>query len=301
MNTKKAKKKSYLSLHLMLLLPVLLLVIYAYIPMGGVVIAFQDYKPLKGFIKSDWVGWKNFTMVFKNAYFSRALINTVIIAFWKIIVGQAFPILFALLLNEVRHSGAKRVAQTVVYMPYFISWVLMAGILINILSPSGGLINNVIEAFGGKPIFFLGSKELFRPVLVATDVLKNFGWGTIIYMATLSGIDVTLYEAAMLDGAGRWKQALYVTLPSLAPTIIMMFILSIGGILNAGFEQVYNLMSAVTMETGDILDTLVYRLGMEQGQFSVSTAVGLFKSAVGLVLTIVSYKLAYKLTGYRAF
>ncbi len=301
MNVKKKKKKKYLAFHLMLLLPVLFLVVYSYIPMGGFIIAFQDFKPIKGFLKSEWVGLDNFMTIFKNPFFGRALINTVIIAFWKIIFGQLVPLVFSILLNEVAHAGRKRVAQTIIYMPYFISWVLMSGIIIEIFSPSGGAVNRLLELVGIEPIFFLGSNAWFKPIIVATDVWKRFGWGTIIYMAALSGIDLNLYEAAMLDGAGRWKQTLHVTLPGIAPTVIMLLTLSFGDILNAGFDQVYNLMSGVTMEAGDILDTLVYRLGIEQGQYSISTAVGLFKSMVGMMFVLLSYKLAHKITGYRAF
>lgn len=301
MKTKRKMKKRYRAFHLMLLIPLLFLVVYSYIPMGGVVIAFQDFVPIRGFLKSEWVGLENFITVYENPYFLRALGNTVIVSFWKIIFSQLVPVVFSILLNEVRHSGRKRVAQTIVYMPYFVSWVLMSGIIIEIFSPSGGVINNILGLFGIKPIFFLGSNKWFRPLLVATDVWKNFGWGTIIYMAALSGIDVNQYEAAMLDGAGRWKQTLYITLPGIAPTFVMMLTLSFGDILNAGFDQVFNLMSDVTMESGDILDTLVYRLGMKQAQYSVATAVGLFKSLVGTAFMLIAYKLAYKITGYRAF
>lgn len=297
----KRKKMNTGSFHLMLLLPTILLFIYCYIPMAGVVIAFMDYKPALGFAGSRFIGLENFITLFKNPNFTQAFINTVIIAFWKIVFGLIVPVAFALLLNEVRNAPFKRVSQTIVYMPYFISWVLMSGIIIDILSPTNGIVNHILGFFGADPIFFLGSNKWFRPVLIITNIWKEFGWGTIIYMAALTGIDLNLYEAAAIDGAGRWKQTLHITLPGILPTVVLMLTLSLGNVLNAGFDQVFNLMSPVTMESGDIIDTLVYRLGMVNAKYGLSTAAGLFKSVISTFFIVLSYKLAYKFTGYRVF
>lgn len=296
----KAFKKD-LPLHLMLLPAMLILILYHYVPMAGIIIAFQHYMPTLGFIQSQFVGMDNFVTLFTTPGFTQALYNTVYIALMKIIAGLIIPILFALLLNEIGASFVKRSIQTIIYLPYFISWVLMAGIIIDIFSPTNGLINQMLGMFGVKPIFFLGNNQWFPSVLVGTDVWKNFGYAMIIYLAALSGINPTLYEAAVMDGAGRWKQTLHITIPGLIPTIVLMATLSLGNILNAGFDQVYNLMSPVTMQSGDIIDTLVYRLGFQGGQFSVATAAGLFKSVISCGFIVISYKLARRFAGYRIF
>ena len=294
------KKRSCRSFYLMLLLPVALVFVYSYIPMAGIVISFMDYKPALGFAGSRFIGLEHFRTLFNNPQFSQALENTVIIAFWKIVFGLVVPVTFALLLNEVRNTAYKRVAQTVVYLPHFISWVLMSGIIIDFLSATGAM-NQLLGLFGMEPVLFLLDNKLFKPVLIVTDIWKSFGWGTIIYMAALTGVDPNLYEAAAIDGAGRWKQTLHVTFPGILSTVVLKMTLSLGDVLNAGFDQVYNLMSPVTMQSGDILDTLIYRLGMENANFGLSTAVGLFKSLVGAVFIIVSYKLAHRFTGYKIF
>lgn len=297
----KRKKGKYLSFHLMLLIPTALLVVYCYVPMAGIIIAFQNYKPALGFTGSKFTGLENFRVLFTNPGFMQALKNTVVIAFWKIITGLIVPVTFSLLLNEIRRSSIKRTAQTIIYMPYFISWVLIAGIIVDILSPENGIVNRLLGLFGVEPVFFLGDNNWFKPVLVVTNVWKEFGWGTIIYMAALTGIDLNLYEAAAIDGAGRWKQTLHVTLPGIAPTIVLLTTLSLGNVLNAGFDQVYNLMSPITLESGDIIDTLIYRLGIKNAQFGIATAAGLFKSMISAFFIVTSYKLAYKFTGYRVF
>ena len=294
------KKRSCRSFYLMLLLPVALVFVYSYIPMAGIVISFMDYKPALGFAGSRFIGLEHFRTLFNNPQFSQALENTVVIAFWKIVFGLVVPVTFALLPNEVRNTAYKRVAQTVVYLPHFISWVLMSGIIIDFLSATGAM-NQLLGLFGMEPVLFLLDNKLFKPVLIVTDIWKSFGWGTIIYMAALTGVDPNLYEAAAIDGAGRWKQTLHVTFPGILSTVVLKMTLSLGDVLNAGFDQVYNLMSPVTMQSGDILDTLIYRLGMENANFGLSTAVGLFKSLVGAVFIIVSYKLAHRFTGYKIF
>lgn len=289
------------TLHLMLLPSVILLLVYSYFPMFGLIMAFQRFRATQGFFRSAWVGLDNFRTLFMNPAFSSALRNTVFIASMKIVLGMLVPLIFSLLLNEVRKNLIKRSIQTIVYLPYFISWVLMAGILIDILSPSSGMVNRFLVALNINPVFFLGNNRWFPYVLVATDVWKSFGWGTIIFLAALTGINPELYEASIIDGAGRWKQTIHITLPGILSMVILVATLSLGSILNAGFDQVFNLLTSITIPSGDIIDTLVYRMGIERAQFSMATATGLFKSVVSFVLITTSYKLAYKYAGYRIF
>lgn len=299
--TLSKKVTNQIPLHLMIFPAVVILFIYHIIPMFGAVIAFENYFPGLGFFKSQWVGLENFKFLFSTPDFARAMFNTVFIAVMKIITGIIVPVTFALLLNEIAVSKIKRPIQTIVYLPHFISWVLLSSIIIDILSPSNGIVNNVLGIFGIEPIFFLGDNRWFPYMIVATHVWKEFGWGTIIYMAALTGIDPSLYESAIVDGAGRWKQTVHITLPGILPTIILLTTLSLGNILNAGFDQVFNLVSPVTYQSGDIIDTLVYRLGIESAQFSIATAAGLFKSVISFFLIVFSYKLAYRFAGYRIF
>lgn len=289
------------ALHLMMLLPVMFLFIFHYIPLLGIIIAFQDYNPAKGFFGSEFVGLKNFKELFVTPGFVDSVWNTVIIALGKIILGIVVPVTVALLLNEMRKMRVKKAVQTLIYLPHFVSWVLLAGIIIEIMNPQNGLLNQFLGLFGVEPIFFLGSNSYFRPIIWITDIWKEFGYATIIYMAALTGIDTSLYEAADLDGAGHWQKAWHITLPGIMSTIILMMTLKMGSILNAGFDQIYNLLSPVTMETGDIIDTLVYRLGLGGGQFSIASAAGLFKSFISGTLLVLSYKIAYKVSGYHVF
>lgn len=288
--------------HAMIWIPLLFILIFNYIPMfTGFSIAFKDYKPGLGIAGSPWVGLKHFHDMFITGDTLRALGNTLIIAVMKIVANLIVPIVFALLLNEVRVKWFKRMTQTITYLPYFLSWIILAGIMTNILKTDGGLLNRLIEMLGHEPVFFLGSNDTFRGTLVASDVWKNFGYNTIVYLAALTNIDPTLYEAASMDGAGRWRQTIHITLPGISMFIVLMTILSIGNILNAGFDQVFNLYNVSVYESGDIIDTLVYRLGIQQQQYSFSTAVGLFKSIVSLILIAGSNKLADKYAGYKVF
>ena len=229
-----------LPLYLMLLLPVLLLFIYNYIPMAGIVIAFQKYLPAKGVLGSKWVGFQNFRTLFGMPGFGRALRNTLTLSVWKIVLGVVVPVAFTLLLNELSSSGFKRTVQTMIYLPHFISWVLLAGIFVKLLGGSG-LVNKLIVALGGKSIIFLGDNKWFPFTLIFTHIWKEFGYGTIVYLAAVTGVNVDLYEAASIDGAGHWKQMLHVTLPAIVPTIILMTALAIGNIMSAGFDQVFNM------------------------------------------------------------
>lgn len=298
MEAMKTIKKD-LPLHVMMLPAVIILVIFSYIPMSGIVLAFVKYMPSRGFFRSDFVGLENFISLFTTPGFGQALSNTVSIALMKMVTGLAVPVVFALLLNEARIMLLKRFMQSVIYLPHFISWVLMAGIISNVLSPTSGFVNQLLGVFGFEPVFFLGDNKWFQAIVVITNVWKDFGWGTIIYLAALTSIDIILYEAAIMDGAGYWKQMLHITIPGLVPTIVLIATLSLGSILNAGFDQIFNLYTPMTLESGDIIDTLVYRLGIQAAQFSVATAAGLFKAVISCILIVFSYKLAYRLTGYK--
>lgn len=287
-------------LHLMLLPAIILVLIFSYWPMLGVVMAFEKFIPTKGIFGSDWVGLKNFKYVFNLPDIWTILWNTIFIATMKIVAGLVVPITFALLLNELVRERIKRTVQTLIYLPHFLSWVILGGVLIDVLSLKG-IVNQFVGFFGVEPIYFLGSNNWFPYVLVITDVWKEFGFGTIVYLAALTSIDPSLYEAAIVDGANRWKQTVHITIPGIMPIVILMTTLSLGSVLNAGFDQVFNLYSPQVYESGDIIDTFVYRIGMIDAQYSVATAVGLFKSVVSLLFISVSYGLAYRFAGYRIF
>lgn len=287
-------------LYVMLIPAVVVTFIFCYIPMYGLVIAFQDYQPVYGFWGSEFVGLKWFETIFRMPDFGQIFFNTFCIAVLKIIFNQLMAITFALLLNEVQNRKYKRVIQTVSYLPYFLSWVIIGGVFITILS-TDGVVNGLLEKLGLNSIFFLGSNSWFRSTLVVTDVWKNFGWNSILYMAALAGINEELYESAVVDGANRWKQTLHVTLPGISTTIILLNCLNLGGILNAGFEQILVLYNPAVYQTGDILDTFVYRSGLIDAQFSLATAIGLIKSVLGFILMMISYKMAEKFANYQIF
>ena len=297
--TMLSKLRKQKALHLMLLPGVILLFLFSYVPLFGIVIAFQDYSIARGFLDSRWVGLDNFRFLFLLPTFPRVIRNTFFIATSKVVWGIVVPVIFALLLNEVRNKYFKRTVQTITYLPFFLSWVILAGILVNVLSPSTGVVNIFLGAVGIEPIFFLGDASVFPHTMIWTDVIKNMGFGAVIYLAALTGIDPTYYEAAMIDGAGRLKQTFYITLPGLAPTVILLSTLALGNVLNAGFDQIFNLYSIAVYSTGDIIDTFIFRLGFHDHQFSISAAVSVFRSAISTVLIVVAYTLAYKTTGYR--
>jgi len=296
--------KSEWPLHLMLLPAIILLIIFAYLPMVGIVMAFQDFVPsggIKGFFTSEWVGLDNFKYVFGMKDFTQVLNNTLVIAIMKIIAGIIVPLILALLLNEVKNRHFKKATQTIIYVPYFLSWVVLGGILVDILSPTNGIVNTILNFFGRDSIYFLGSLSTIRGTLVVSEVWKGCGYNMVIFLAALTGIDQGLYEAARVDGAGYFKQMLHITLPSILPQIILVTVLGMGNILNAGFDQVFNLYSPIVYEKADIIDTFVFRLGMLNLQYSVSTAVGLFKSVISFLLITVSFILAKKFANYQIF
>ncbi|MBR6007989.1 MAG: sugar ABC transporter permease [Clostridia bacterium] len=288
----------YWDLCLMLLPVIAYFIIFKYIPMGGIVIAFKDFKLGLGVSGSEWVGLANFVDAFRTRFFIRAIRNTLIISVLKLCVGFPAPIILALLLNEVRHSGYKRVIQTISYLPHFLSWIIMAGILSQLLSPNNGAVNGLLKSLGRKdPVPFLLDNTYFRGTVVISDVWKGVGWGSILYLAAISSIDPTLYEAAICDGATRPQRVRYITIPCILPTITIMLILSLGGILDAGFDQLLNLYSSAVYETGDIIDTYVYRVGLVDWNYKLSTAIGLFKNVIGFMLVAGTNAVAKAISG----
>lgn len=301
----KVKKKNWfqkeLPFHVMLLPAVIITIIFKYIPFVGISMAFEDYTPLKGIFDQTWVGMDNYKYPFSLPGFGSVIWNTIFIAVMKMIGNLIFPVLIALLLNEIHNKHYKKTVQTVLYLPHFISWAALAGIFIDILSPSGGIVNQLLNLLGMDSVFFLGDPKVFPYTMAITDVWKELGWGTIVYLAAITGIDPTYYEAAKIDGANRFQQVFYVTIPSILSMILLMMVLSVGNVLQAGFEQVFNLYSPQVYSTGDIIDTYVFRIGVIEAKFDLATAVGLFKSAISFVLIMIGYKAADKMAGYKVF
>ncbi|MEF3303174.1 ABC transporter permease subunit [Paenibacillus sp. GYB003] len=272
----------------------LFFVIFKYVPLWGLLIAFKNYSVYLGFRESEWVGIKYFVDFFTNPDFGLLFRNTMAISFLNILFFFPLPIVLALLLNEARSLLFKRIVQTVVYLPHFLSWVIIVGICFLIFSQGTGIVNNLIVESGGKPIAFLTEPNYFWAMLTAQSIWKEAGWGTIIFLAALAGIHPELYEAATVDGANRWKQTIHVTLPGIRSTIVVLLILRLGHVMDVGFEQIYLMMSAPVAHVADVFDTYVYRLGIQNGRFGYATAVGIFKSVVGLVLVVLANRLAKK-------
>lgn len=297
------KKKNWQKdwqLHLMILPGLLFILIFKYMPLGGITIAFKEFLPGKGIWGSPWVGLENFEYMLALPDTKRVMWNTLFIAAAKILINFPVPIIISILLNEVKNHRFKRSVQTIIYLPYFISWVILAGIIQDLFAKEG-LINQFLGIFGAEPVFFLGNKYAFLGVLIGTDVWKNFGYNTVVYLAAITGIDETLYEAAKIDGANRFQQIWNVTLPGIAPIVVLMMILNLGNVLNAGFEQIFNLYNPLVYETADIIDTFVYRISLVEANYSLGTAVGLLKSVVSFILIVTSYKIANKYSDYTVF
>ena len=289
-------------LHLLLIPSILLAIVFYYVPMAGNIIAFQNFVPAKGlFGEQKWVGLDNFKFLFILPDSFLVIRNTVLIASLKIIFGALIPICISLMLNEVRQKLLKRSIQTLIYLPYFLSWVIFGGILMDLMSPSEGIINKLIMMLGFTPVYFLGEPVIFPFVMVATDIWKTFGFSTIIYLAAITSIDPSLYEAASIDGAKRLQRVWHITLSGIKPTIILLATLSLGSILNAGFEQILTMYNPLVYSTGDIIDTFVYRMAMKNAQYSLATAVGLFKSVISFILISLSYYLAVRFADYTIF
>lgn len=276
------------TLYAMLLPGMAVLFVFSYLPMYGILVAFQDFNLMAGVGGSPFVGLMHFRIFMSSPDFYNVLSNTLIISLSKLLLGMPAPILLALMMNEVRNKTYKRIAQTVSYLPYFLSWIIVSGMVTEVLSPSNGIVNVIIKAFGGKPIYFMASKEWFRPVLVISSIWKDCGWGSIIYLAALTNVDPQLHEAASIDGAGKLRRILHINMPYIVPLIAVNFIMSVGGILNAGFDQVFNMMNSRVLPVADIIDTYTYRTGMVNMNYSYSAAVGLFKTLIGLVFVVVS-------------
>lgn len=287
-------------LHLMLIPAVIVTLIFAYVPMGGLIMAFQNFKPYDGIWRSDFIGLEHFRFMFEYPDSKQVIINTLVISGLKIVFGLVVPFLFALLLNEIRLMLFKRVVQTLVYLPHFISWVILGAILTDMLG-SEGIVNRAIEGLGFSPVFWLGDGNWFRFTVVVSDIWQNFGFNTIVFLAALAGVNPSLYEAAEVDGANRFRQTIHITIPAMIPIAVVVGTLSLGNILNAGFDQIFNLYNPLVYSKGDIIDTFVYRTAILNGQYSFGTAVGMFKSLVGLVLIVLSYRMAAKYAGYRIF
>ncbi|MFU0828114.1 MAG: putative aldouronate transport system permease protein [Lachnoclostridium sp.] len=295
---RKAKKQVYY--HFMLFPGMVLLFIFNFIPMVGIIMAFQNFSIAKGMFQSPWVGLKNFQFIFNLPDSRQIFESTIIISLGKIILGILVPVCFSLLLNEIKGKHFKKSIQTIVYLPHFLSWVVFATIVKYVFSYDGP-INELLKIFGMKPIMFLGSNQWFRQLMIFTDCWKEFGYGSIIYLAALTGIDPGLYEAASIDGANRWKQILHITIPGIMPIILITLTMALPNILNAGFDQIYNLYNPLVYESGDILDTYIYRVGMVKRQYSLGTAVGLIKSTVGMILILTANGLVTKFSDRRMF
>lgn len=288
-------------IYLMLLPVVVFYVIFSYVPMYGVVLAWKDYRHTMGILGSPWVGWENFEVVFKNAGMVPAIRNTIVISLLKLVFCFPAPVILALLLNEVTSRIFKRSAQTIVYLPNFISWVIIGGLVKTMFAIDDGLVNNVLEALGIGRINFLLDSKYFYFLLIGSELWKSTGWGTVIYIAAISGIDPTLYEAAKIDGCKRFGLIRFITFPCILPIIAVMLIMQISNIMNAGFDSVYNLYNETVYDVADIIDTLVYRLGVTDGKYEQSTAVGLFKNVINFILLVSGNWLTKKMCGYSMY
>jgi putative aldouronate transport system permease protein len=295
------RDKSFAKHYYLMLLPGFVwLFLFSIVPLFGVVIAFQDFNPGKGMLHSEFIGLETFRYMFSLNDTKSIFLNTIFIAVMKIIANLIFPLIFALMLNELRYLILKRWIQTIVYLPHFLSWVILGGILLDIFA-FGGPINKLLSMFGIDPILFFGKPSLFPFLVVGSDVWKEFGFNTIIYLAALTGINPSLYEAAGIDGATRMRRLWHITLPGIRTTVVLLAVLGLGNVLNAGFDQIFNLYNPLVYSTGDIIDTWVYRSGLLNLQYELATAVGLLKSVAGFILISVSYYLAYKFINYRIF
>ncbi|AHV98324.1 LplB protein [Paenibacillus sabinae T27] len=284
----------------MMLPGMLFLLVFSYIPMAGIIMAFQNYIPAKGMFHSKFVGLKHFRYMFQLPDIAQVISNTLVIALGKILLGTLMAIVFSILLNEIRVKFLKKYVQTIVYLPHFLSWVVLASVVINMFNLDGS-VNQMMSFMGLDKINFLGSNTWFQPLIIGTDVWKEFGYSSIVYLAAITSIDPGLHEAAGIDGASWWRRIWHITLPGMLPIILLMGVMSLTNILSAGFDQIYNLYNPIVYETGDILDTYVYRIGLVGRQYSFGTAVGLFKSVIGIVLLLSANALAKKYTDRKIF
>ena len=287
---KNLKKNAWL--YIMFLPVIIYYIVFKYAPMFGIVIAFKDYNAFKGIWASPWVGFEHFINFFQSPYFWRLIRNTFLISFYGLVWGFPAPIILALLINELKDGMFKKVTQTITYLPHFVSSVVIVSILMSMLSPSNGVINNMIEALGGTRTYFMNDPKYFRSIYTAMGIWQSVGWGSIIYLAALTGVDAELYEACVIDGGGRLRQTWHITLPGIAPTIIIQLIFRVGNLLSVGSETIILMYNPTTYETADVISTYVYRRGLVEADYSFSTAVGLFNSLIALVLLTTTNKLA---------
>ncbi len=297
---RKRQVRSQRMYHLMMIPGMIFVLIFCYVPMFGIVMAFQDYVPAKGILGSEFVGLKHFRYMFSLPDIGQIVTNTMVIAIGKIILGTFMAIAFAILLNEIRIKFFKKTVQTIVYLPHFLSWVVLAAVVVNMVNLDGA-VNQLIQAIGLEKINFLGDNAWFRPMIIVTDVWKEFGYNSIVYLAAITAIDPGLHEAAAMDGAGWWSRIWHITLPGMLPIILLMGAMNLTSILSAGFDQIYNLYSPMVYQSGDVLDTYVYRMGMISRQYSFSTAVGLLRSVVGMILMLTANGLAKRFTDRKIF
>ena len=276
------------------------LLFFNLVPLSGIIIAFEDYVPGLGPWRSEFNGLENFEYLFSMADAKRVIVNTIVIACSKVVLNLVVPLLFALLLNEVKNLRYKKFIQTAVYLPHFLSWVILASVILNIFGLDG-IVNKIGGLFGAEPVIWFSESSYFRQLIVGTDVWKEFGFNAVIFLAALTGIDPNLYEAASIDGCGKFRSVFYITLPGIMPTIVLVGVLGLSNVLNAGFDQVFNLYNPMVYSTGDILDTWVYRIGLVNLQFSLATTAGLFKSLISFVMIVLSYTAAYKFADYKVF
>lgn len=276
------------------------LLFFNLVPLSGIIIAFEDYVPGLGPWRSEFNGLENFEYLFSMADAKRVIVNTIVIACSKVVLNLVVPLLFALLLNEVKNLRYKKFIQTAVYLPHFLSWVILASVILNIFGLDG-IVNKIGGLFGAEPVIWFSESSYFRQLVIGTDVWKEFGFNAVIFLAALTGIDPNLYEAASIDGCGKFRSVFYITLPGIMPTIVLVGVLGLSNVLNAGFDQVFNLYNPMVYSTGDILDTWVYRIGLVNLQFSLATTAGLFKSLISFVMIVLSYTAAYKFADYKVF
>jgi putative aldouronate transport system permease protein len=279
-------------LYFMVLPGLIYFIMFKYVPMGGLIIAFKDYSPFKGIWASSWVGFANFKKFFSNSDFLKLLTNTLGISILQLIFYFPAPIILSLFLNEVRHSGYKRVVQTLVYIPHFVSWVIVASLTYQLFNVTDGVFNVIYKAITGSTFDILSKSSTFWGLIVGQDIWRETGYGTIIFLAALAGVDQELYEAARVDGAGRWRLMWHITLPAIRGTIVMMLIMRVGGILNTGYEQIFLMRNDLNLARSEVFDTYIYTKGIKQGMYSFSSAVGMFKSVVGMILVLTSDRIA---------
>jgi len=282
-------------LYLLLIPALVYYVVFRYVPMYGITIAFKDFNFAKGIMGSEWIGFENFQYLFGLDNFYKVFFNSIFLSFIRLLWGFPIPIILALLLNEMRNLRYKKLLQTVVYLPHFISWVVMGGIIISFLSPTWGIVNYMIRAVGGEPVFFMARPDFFRRIIVVSDIWKGAGWGTIIYLAAITSISPELYEAAIVDGANKFQRLWYITLPCIRTTIVLCLILRMGSIMSNGFEQIFILQNTQNLDVSEVFETWTYRVGLLSGRFSFATSVGLFTSLVSLIFLVSTDLIAKKM------